>query len=105
MTPASPPATGRSRRLVAVVVGGSLLLALLLFVIATSQRARTMSRAFRGVLSECRAWYAKAVTADDTARADSRVPHAGAQAAAAGPSCGAYRKRNLLGGQPAASTP
>jgi hypothetical protein len=96
---------GRSRRLVSLVVGGSLLLALLVFLLATSQRARTMGRAFRGVVSECGAWYAEALTVEDTARADARIPLARPGAAATGPACGAYRRRNLLGGHPAVSTP
>lgn len=86
-----------ARRLVIVLVLGAAVVALLPVVIARSHRLQIMRADLTEVLTECRARYAGARTAADTAGADAWQPPLHGERRAGDPACGAYRRRNMLG--------
>ena len=99
MSDAPPSAKGpQSRTLVLVLLGLAALLAVLPVIIARTRRLQTMRMDLAEVVGECRARYAGAATAADTAAADAWRPPLHGERRPGDPSCGAYRRRNMLRG-------
>jgi hypothetical protein len=99
MTPPSPPSGPGSRKLIVALLVAAAIVALLPMVVARTRRVRTMSADLAEVLGECRARYAAAGTASDTAAVDAWQPSLHGVQRAGDPPCGPYRRRNML--QPA----
>ena len=94
MTPARGPG---SRTLILVLLVAAAIVALLPAVLARSRRVQTMRVNLTEVLQECRARYAAARTAADTAAADLWQPALHGEQRPGDPPCGPYRRRNMLG--------
>lgn len=86
-----------ARRLVIALVVIAAVVALLPVVIARSHRLQVMRADLTEVMTECRARYAGARTAADTADADAWQPPLHGERRPGDPACGAYRRRNMLG--------
>lgn len=86
-----------ARRLVIFLVVGAAIVGLLPGVLARSHRAQVMRAGLTEVVAECRARYADAHTAADTAAADAWLPPLHGERRPGDPACGAYRRRNMLG--------
>jgi hypothetical protein len=86
----------QARSLVLAILLFTALFAVLPVIVARTRRLQGMRSALAEVLSECRARYAGTLTAADTVSADAwRPPLHGAERPG-DPSCGAYRRRNML---------
>lgn len=94
---ASPPGTGPgSRSLIVGLIVAAAIVALLPVRIARTRRLQTMRADLAEVLGECRARYAAAATAVDTAAVDARQPVMHGAARPGDPPCGSYRRRNMI---------
>lgn len=96
-SPTSPAKGPGSRTLIVALLVLAVILALLPLVIARTQRVQTMRADLGEVLDECRARYAAASTAADTAAADAWQPALHGERHPGDPACGPYRRRNMLG--------
>ena len=97
MTAAPAGARGPgSRTLILVLLVAAAIVALLPAVLARSRRVQTMRVTLTEVLQECRARYAAARTAADTAAADLWQPALHGEQRPGDPPCGPYRRRNML---------
>jgi hypothetical protein len=65
--------------------------------VAHTRRLETMRAGLAEVLAECRERYAVAATAADTAAVDDWRPAFHGQDRPGDPTCGPYRRRNMLG--------
>jgi hypothetical protein len=72
------------------------LVAVLPAIFARSHRVQTMRVELAEVLQQCRARYAAARTAADTAAADAWQPALHGERRPGDPPCGPYRRRNML---------
>jgi hypothetical protein len=99
MTGSTPAAKGPGSRLLVVIVLIAAVLAVLLpRLIARTERLRTMGADLAEVVAECRARYASAETAADSAAADAWQPPLHGERRPGDPACGSYRRRNMLSG-------
>ncbi len=85
-----------SRTLVVALLVLAAVLALLPVAAARTHRLRTMRIGLSEVLGQCRARYAAAATADDTAAVDAWRPELHGVRRSGDPACGPYRRRNML---------
>ncbi len=96
----SAPASGArgpgSRTLIFLLLIGAAIAAILPAVLARSSRVEVMRTGLTEVLQECRARYAAARTAADTAAADAWQPALHGEQRPGDPPCGPYRRRNML---------
>jgi hypothetical protein len=88
---------GGSRILILVLVVAAAVLALAPVAIGRRHGVQVMRDELRAVLSECRTKYAEARSPADSALADEWVPPVEGAVRAGDPSCGKYRRRNMLG--------
>ncbi|HEX3232927.1 MAG TPA: hypothetical protein VHR41_01935 [Gemmatimonadales bacterium] len=88
--------SARSRGVIAAVLLGSAVVAFAPAVVGRTQRVQTMRAELRSVLVQCRARYAGARSAADTARADLWYPDLRRERRPADPACAAYRKYDML---------
>jgi hypothetical protein len=95
-TPTSPTRGPGSRTLIVALLVLAIILALLPLVIARTHRVQTMRADLTEVLDQCRARYAAATTAADTAAADAWQPALHGARHSGDPACGPYRRRNML---------
>jgi hypothetical protein len=96
---ASPTRPGKgpgSRTLVIALVVAAAIIALLPLLVARTHRLQTMGADLAEVLDQCRARYAAAATAADTAAADAWQPALHGEQRPGDPACGRYRRRNML---------
>jgi Flp pilus assembly protein TadB len=97
MAPPIQPAKGPgSRTLIFAIVLAAAILALLPLLVARTRRVQTMRVDLAEVLDQCRARYAAAHTAADTAAADAWQPALHGELRSGDPACGPYRRRNML---------
>jgi len=96
----TPPPARRagpdSRTLIVLLIVVAALVAVLPAIYARSRRVQTMRVELADVLRQCRARYAAARTAADTAVADAWQPALHGERRAGDPPCGPYRRRNML---------
>ena len=96
----SAPASGArgpgSRTLIVLLLVAAAIAAVLPAVLARSSRVQMMRAGLTEVLQECRARYAGARTAADTAAADAWQPALHGEQRPGDPPCGPYRRRNML---------
>ena len=85
-----------SRALIIVLLLVAAILAVLPLIVARTRRLETMRAGLAEVLAECRERYAAAVTAADTAAVDAWRPAFHGEQRPGDPTCGPYRRRNLL---------
>jgi hypothetical protein len=85
-----------SRTLILALLVGAVILAVLPVLVARTQRVQSMRAGLAEVLDQCRARYAAAVTAADTAAADGWQPALHGARRPGDPACGSYRRRNML---------
>src|SRR5690349_4328593 len=85
-----------SRALIVVLLVVAAIVALLPLVVARTRRLQTMRAGLAEVLAECRERYASAATAADTAAVDNWRPAYHGETRPADPTCGPYRRRNML---------
>jgi hypothetical protein len=85
-----------SRTLIFTLLLGAVILALVPVILARTQRVQSMRADLSEVLDQCRARYAAAATAADTAAADAWQPPLHAARRTGDPACGSYRRRNML---------
>jgi hypothetical protein len=85
-----------SRTLILTLLVGAVILALLPVILARTQRVQSMRADLTEVLDQCRARYASASTAADTAAADAWQPTLHDARRPGDPTCGSYRRRNML---------
>jgi hypothetical protein len=97
VSPTSPVKGPGSRTLIVALLVLAVILALLPLVIARTNRVQTMRADLAEVLDQCRARYAAASTAADTAAADAWQPALHGERRPGDPACGPYRRRNMLG--------
>ncbi len=88
--------SGGSRLLVLALLLAAAAAAIVPALISRGRGVAVMRREIIAVLGECRARYGEARTAADTVRADAWVPHASTGPRPDDPSCGRYRRRNML---------
>ena len=101
MSAAFPRAAGiSSRTLIIALVIAAAVVAVLPLLIARTGRLQTMRAGLAEVLAECRDRYAAARTSDDTAEVDAWRPPFHQEDRPGDPTCGPYRKRNMLGTAP-----
>jgi hypothetical protein len=81
--------------LIGILLAGAAVVALLPVIIARSSRVHVMRDDLAEVVGECRAMYAAARTAADTAAVDSLRPALHGVRRPGDPACGPYRRRNL----------
>jgi type II secretory pathway pseudopilin PulG len=100
MTPTDPPPEpGRplnSRLFVVLLLLGLLAVALLPLWYGSGGRAERMRNALAEARTECRARYAEALTAADSARVDSLIPTTRGERRPEDGTCGQYREKRLL---------
>jgi hypothetical protein len=94
--PASSARGPGSRTLIVLLLVGAAIAAGLTAVLARSSRVQVMRTGLTEVLQECRARYAVARTAADTAAADAWQPALHGEQRPGDPPCGPYRRRNML---------
>jgi len=94
--PAAAPRGPGSRALIIGLLIAAAILAILPVVIARSRRVQTMRADLAEVLDECRARYAEARSAADTAAVDAWQPTLHGAHRAGDPTCGPYRRRNMI---------
>ena len=87
---------GGSRILILILVLTAAALAVAPAIIGRGHGVQVMRDELRAVLSECRTKYAEAHSAADSALADEWVPPVAGAARPGDPSCGKYRRRNML---------
>jgi type II secretory pathway pseudopilin PulG len=85
-----------SRALIAVLLVAAAIVAILPVLIARTRRVQSMRGDLAEVLGECRARYAAAATAADTAVVDVWLPTLHGVRRPGDPTCGPYRRRNML---------
>jgi hypothetical protein len=83
--------------LIVVLLVAAAIIALLPMVVARTRRLSVMREGLAEVLGECRTRYASAATAADTAEVDAWRPTYRGQDRPGDPTCGPYRRRNMLG--------
>jgi type II secretory pathway pseudopilin PulG len=88
---------GGSKLLILVLILVAAAVALAPAIISRGRGVQVMREELRAALSECRARYAEARNAADSAQADQWVPLGSSKTRAADPPCGKYRRRNMLG--------
>lgn len=93
-----PPAGPGSRRLVLLLLILAAVLAVLPVLIARSRPVQLMRADLTEVLAACRARYEAARTAADTVEADAWQPPLQGARRPHDPTCGPYRRRNMLAG-------
>jgi hypothetical protein len=86
-----------SRRVVLVLIAVAVVLAVLPVLVARSHRVQSMRADLSQVMGECRDRYAGARSTADSAAADAWQPPLHGAQRPGDPSCGAYRRRNMLG--------
>lgn len=86
-----------SRTLILALLVGAAILALSPEFVARTRRLQSMRADLTEVLDQCRARYAAAATAADTAAADAWQPRLHGVLRPGDPACGPYRRRNLIG--------
>jgi hypothetical protein len=97
LEPARTPARGPgSRALIVGLLVAAAIAAVLPVLVARSRRLQGMRADLAEVLGECRARYADARTAADTAAADAWQPALHGVQRPGDPACGPYRRRNML---------
>lgn len=95
--PGAPGATGPgSRLLVAIVLVAAVLAVLLTREVARTSRLQRMGADLAEVLGECRARYAAAASARDSAAVDAWRPSLHGEQRPNDPPCEAYRRRSML---------
>jgi hypothetical protein len=101
LTSSPPPrvAGPGSRSLIVGMLVAAAIVALLPARIARTHRLQTMRADLAEVLGECRARYAAAGTAADTAVVDVRLPALHGAVRPGDPACGSYRRRNMIKAQ------
>lgn len=101
MTSSPPPRTvgPGSRSLIVGLLLAAAIVALLPALIARTHRLQTMRADLTEVLGECRARYAAASTAADTAAVDVRQPALHGAVRPGDPACGSYRRRDMIKAQ------
>jgi hypothetical protein len=87
---------GGSRLLIAGLLLAAAIIALIPVALGHGRRVRQMREALVSAIVECSARYAEARTAADSAGVDQWVPARPATAASGDPTCGSYRRRNML---------
>lgn len=85
-----------SRTLIVLLLIGAAIAAILPAVLARSAGVQGMRMGLSEVLEECRGRYESARTAADTAAADAWQPALHGEHRPNDPSCGPYRRRNML---------
>jgi len=85
-----------ARTLILTLLVGAALVALLPVIVARTPRVQSMRADLTDVLNQCRARYAAAATAADTAAADVWQPTLHGIRRSGDPACGAYRRRNMV---------
>ena len=85
-----------SRTLILALLIIAAVVAVLPVVVARTRRLETMRAGLAEVLAECRERYAAAATAADTAVVDDWRPALHGVERAGDPTCGPYRRRNML---------
>jgi hypothetical protein len=95
-TTSDAPNGSRSRLLIVTLIVAAVIVALLPVAIARTRRVQAMRVELGAALAECRARYASARTAADTAAADSVRPSFHGAQRPGDPACGPYRRRNML---------
>ncbi len=81
--------------MILAVILAAILVALVPIIIGHGRNIRLMREGLEGALTECRARYAVARSAEDSANADRWVPR-GSGFHEGDPACGSYRRRNML---------
>ena len=95
--PGAPAATGPSSRLlVAIILIATVLAVLLTREVARTSRLQRMSADLAEVLGECRARYAAASSARDSAAVDAWPPPLHGEQRPGDPPCESYRRRSML---------
>jgi hypothetical protein len=89
-----------SRRLVLLLLVAAALVALVPVMVARSHRLQRMRVDLAEVLTACRARYAGSQSAADTAAADGWQPPLHGVTRPHDPTCGPYRRRNMLADSP-----
>ena len=95
-TSSDAPRGSRSRLLIVTLIVAAVIVALLPAAISRTRRVQAMRVELAAVLAQCRARYATARTAADTAAADSLRPSFHGAQRPGDPPCGPYRRRNML---------
>jgi hypothetical protein len=91
------PSRGRSGRiLILALLVVAAVVAALPWLVTRTGRLEPMRAGLAEVLAECRERYAAATTAADTAAADAWRPAYHGQERSGDPTCGPYRRRNML---------
>lgn len=85
-----------SRALIALLLVAAAIIAILPVVIARTRRVQAMRADLAEVLGECRARYAAAATAADSAGVDAWQPALRGERRPGDPACGPYRRRNMI---------
>jgi hypothetical protein len=98
-SPAAPAGPG-SRTLIVTLLLVAAVVALLPMVVARTRRLQAMRADLAEVLGDCRARYAAASSAADTAVVDAWQPTLRGVRRAGDPACGSYRRRNMLAKRP-----
>ena len=88
---------GGSRLLILLLIVVAAALALAPAIIGRGHGVQVMREELRAAVSECRARYAGARNAADSAQADQWVPRGSSGVRTGDPPCGKYRRRNMLG--------
>ena len=94
--PTPPPRSLNSRLFVILLLVGALAVALVPLWYGRGGRAERMRNALAEARTECRARYAEALTAADSARVDSLIPTTRGQHRPEDGTCGQYREKRLL---------
>jgi hypothetical protein len=94
--PALGPRGPGSRALILGLLIAAVILAILPVIVARSRRVQVMRADLAEVLAQCRVRYATARTAADTASADAWQPTLHGVQRAGDPTCGPYRRRNMV---------
>jgi hypothetical protein len=95
--PESAPARGpSSRTLILALLLLAAVVAAMPWLVTRTGRLEPMRAGLAEVLAECRARYATATTPADTAAADAWRPAYHGEERPGDPTCGPYRRRNML---------
>ena len=89
-----------SRTLIVSLLIAAAVVAVLPLLVARTRRLATMRAGLAEVLAECRERYAVAGTAADTAAVDAWRPAFHGEDRPGDPTCGPYRRRNMLRAAP-----
>jgi hypothetical protein len=96
LTPGAAGGPAGSRRLVLLILVAAAVLALLPIMVARSRRLQSMRVDLAEVLTACRTRYDASRSAADTAAADAWQPPLHGVTRPHDPTCGPYRRRNML---------